>query len=444
MMKKTIFKIYTICNRENTLKKIKPQIIILLIIIATIVTLPVSAQLNNSNRQGIIAIVNKDIISQFDFIDRIKLVIFTSRLPNNQKTIKRISGQILRGLINEKLKIQQAKKLGIKISRDELRIAINEIEKMNGLTEGQMRILMRKKGINFRSFALQVEAETRWRKAVVKQVLSKNRISEDSVDDAIAKIKLNKGKPEYKVAEIFISFEPNKSMQKINQNAIRLHSQIQKGAKFSELARAFSQKTSAAKGGNLGWIRGNQIDQELLQIIVTMKKNTISKPIKGEDGFYILRLLDKRISSGLPTKKINVTLEQLFLPLPLGASTQVIADIKSRAKDITSDTKNCDDLNRKIVKFGSKQSGRIKVSDISQLPINIRTIVQKINIAEPSIPIRTSTGVLVLMVCTRSGGGLLPNFRNSIRNRLLQERAVIMDRRMLRNIRRSAFVDIRQ
>ena len=85
MMKKTVFKIYTICNRENTYKKIKPQIIILLIIIATIVTLPVSAQLYNSNRQGIIAIVNKDIISQFDFIDRIKLVIFTSRLPNNQK-----------------------------------------------------------------------------------------------------------------------------------------------------------------------------------------------------------------------------------------------------------------------------------------------------------------------------------------------------------------------
>ena len=55
----------------------------------------------------------------------------------------------------------------------------------------------------------------------------------------------------------------------------------------------------------------------------------------------------------------------------MGASTQVIADIKSRAKDITSETKNCEDLNKKIAKFGSKQSGRIKVSDISQLPINI-------------------------------------------------------------------------
>lgn len=443
-MKKIVFKIYTICNRENTFKKIKPQIIILLIIIATIVTNTVSAQLNNSNRQGIIAIVNKDIISKFDFIDRIKLVIFTSRLPNNQKTIKRISAQILNGLINEKLKIQQTKKLGIQISKDELRRAINEIEKMNGLPKGQMRILMREKGINFRSFAIQVEAETSWRKAVVKQVLSKNRISEDAIDDAIAKIELNKGKPEYKIAEIFISFEPNKSMQRIKQNAIRLRSQIQKGAKFSELARAFSQKTSATKGGNLGWVRGNQIDQELLQIIVRMEKNTISEPIKGKDGFYILRLLDKRISSGLPTKKINVSLEQLFLPLPLGASTQVITDIKSRAKDITSDTKNCADLNKKIIKFGSKQSGRIKVSDISQLPVGIRTIVQKINIAEPSKPIRTSTGILVLMVCSRSGGELLPNFRSSIKNRLLQERAVIMDRRMLRNIRRSAFVDIRQ
>ncbi len=403
-----------------------------------------SAQTSNTKRQGIVAVVNNEIISKYDFINRVKLVIFLSKLPNDKKTIKRISSQILHGLINDKLKLQEARKLGINVKQTELKAAITEIEKMNGLAEGRMRVLMKKKGINFSSFQLQVEAQTAWSKAVVKQVLSANRISDEAVDEAIATIELNKGKPEYKVAEIFIPFEAGKSTEKARQIAMRLYSQIQQGANFSALARAFSQSASAGKGGNLGWIRNEQIEQNLSNIMTKMRKNSTSEPMKGESGYYVLNLIDKRKSLGVSTEKIKITLEQLFLPLRINSSENETKVITEQAEDISSSIKTCSALNQKGKELGSRQSGTLEVNDITQLPTNIRTIVQKNDLFKASKPIRTGSGILIIMVCKRSGGGTLKNIRAKIKSMLLQKRAVLTDRSMLRNIRRTAFLDIRQ
>ncbi len=439
-----IKKLFITCNERQISPRIKLLLTTILFLAMITPLISLSAQTSNTKRQGIVAVVNNEIISKYDFINRVKLVIFLSKLPNDKKTIKRISSQILHGLINDKLKLQEARKLGINVKQTELKAAITEIEKMNGLAEGRMRVLMKKKGINFSSFQLQVEAQTAWSKAVVKQVLSANRISDEAVDEAIATIELNKGKPEYNVAEIFIPFEAGKSTEKARQIAMRLYSQIQQGANFSALARAFSQSASAGKGGNLGWIRNEQIEQNLSNIMTKMRKNSTSEPMKGESGYYVLKLIDKRKSLGVSTEKIKITLEQLFLPLRINSSENETKVITEQAEDISSSIKTCSALNQKGKELGSRQSGTLEVNDITQLPTNIRTIVQKNDLFKASKPIRTGSGILIIMVCKRSGGGTLKNIRAKIKSMLLQKRAVLTDRSMLRNIRRTAFLDIRQ
>ena len=439
-----IEKLFSTCNERQISPRIKLLLTTILFLAMITPLISLSAQTSNTKRQGIVAVVNNEIISKYDFINRVKLVIFLSRLPNDEKTIKRISSQILHGLINDKLKLQEARKLGINVKQTELKAAITEIEKMNGLAEGRMRVLMKKKGINFSSFQLQVEAQTAWSKAVVKQVLSANRISDEAVDKAITTIELNKGKPEYKVAEIFIPFEAGKSTEKARQIAMRLYSQIQQGANFSALARAFSQSASAAKGGNLGWILNEQIEQNLSNIMTKMRKNSTSEPMMGESGYYVLKLIDKRKSLGVSTEKIKITLEQLFLPLRINSSENEAKVVTEQAEDISSSIKTCLALNQKGKELGSQQSGTLEINDITQLPTNIRTIVQKNDLFKASKPIRTGSGILIIMVCKRSGGGTLKNIRAKIKSMLLQKRAVLTDRSMLRNIRRAAFLDIRQ
>ncbi len=402
------------------------------------------ANAQSSSKQGIVAVVNDDIISQFDLNSRIKFVIFSSQLPNERKIIQRISAQVLRGLINDKLKLQEAKRLRVKVSHAELLKEIEKIEKKNGLPAGKMRGFLAQKGVDFRTFELQIEAETAWRKAVIRQVRSTNKISEDAIDETIAEIESNKGKPEYFVAEIFLPFDPSKSVEETHQNALRLHSQILAGANFGALARSFSQSASSAKSGNLGWIRSDQVDENLSKIIINMTKESVTKPVKGADGYYILRLLSKRISSGLPTVNSKITLQQVFLPLRQNPSPGEINAQAKLAKQISTAAGSCSALAKRGTELGSKQSGRLEVEDVSRLPANIRNIVQNIPLSKASDPIRTGAGFLILMVCQRSGGGITKDVRNRVRNMLLERRASLTARRMLRNIRRSAFVDLRR
>ena len=103
------YKINTFYSSYHNLKdgqKMRTLFLTLLFIYTITPLVSLSAQLYNTTQQGIVAVVNNDIISRFDFINRTKLIIFSSRLPNDKQTIKRISPQILQGLINDQLKLQ--------------------------------------------------------------------------------------------------------------------------------------------------------------------------------------------------------------------------------------------------------------------------------------------------------------------------------------------------
>ena len=405
--------------------------------------LSVKAQTTNSVAQGIAAVVNDDIISQLDLDNRIQFIIFSARLQNNKNTVKKITGQVLRGLINDKLKIQEAKRLGVSVTQAELESSIRIIEKKNGLLPGKMETYLAKQKVNFGTFELQVNAEVAWKKAVIKQTRSTIKIGNDAIDEAIFEIEKNKGKLEYFVAEIFIPFDPNKSTDETYQAIARLYSQAEQGAKFSALARSFSQSASAANGGNLGWIRIDQVDTNLANIITLMEKGSTTKPVRGAEGYYILRLLDKRRSLGLPIETMKVSIQQVFVPLGQNKSTGGVNAKRNLAKQISSSINTCSGLAQKGVELGSKKSGRLEVADTSKLPKQIQSVVTNIPLSKASEPIQISTGFLVMMVCKRSGGGIIANVRNRMRNILLQKRASLMSRRMLRNVKRAAFLDIR-
>ena len=416
-------------------------LILMALLLSAHLGLATSVQAQSTQR--IVAIVNNEIITQFDLDVRIKFIIFSSRLPKTKEMARRISRQVLSSLINDYLKLQAAKKMRIKTTQNEINRAIQIIEKNNRMQPGEMRKLLTQENVDWRTFELQIEAELAWRGAVVRQIRSSIKIGDDAVDEAIATIEANKGKPEYFVAEIFIPFDPTKSIEVSRQTALGLRSQIQNGANFSALARSFSKSASAAKGGNLGWIRSDQVDQNLSKIIVNMPKGSTTNPVQGADGFYILRLLNKRIASGVAAANVKVSLQQVFLPLRKTASQGEISAQEKLAGKISVSSNSCSALEKKGAELGSKQSGHLDVQDTSRLPVNIRNVVQNIPLSKASSPIRTAAGYLVLMVCERSGGAITEQVRSRIRNMLMNRRAALVSRRMLRDIKRSAVLDIR-
>jgi len=174
-----------------------------------------------------------------------------------------------------------------------------------------------------------------------------------------------------------------------------------------------------------------------------MPKGSTTSPVQGTDGFYILRLLNKRIASGVAAANVKVSLQQVFLPLRKNASLSEISAQEKLAVKLSVSSNSCSALEKKGAEFGSKQSGLLDIQDTSRLPVNIRNVVQNIPLSKASSPIRTAAGYLVLMVCERSGGAITEQVRSRIKNMLMERRAALVSRRMLRDIRRSAVLDIR-
>ena len=421
--------------------------IILFIGIITIGLLVISeakSQGSLKSRQGIVAIVNSEIISRFDLISRINFILFLSKLSNNEKLIKRIRPQVIAGLINDKLKPQAARELKVTVSESELTAAINEVEKNNRMPKGQMIKFLQKNGINYQTFKLQMEAQVAWRKVVLNKVRSTVKISRDSINETIDEIRSNKGKPEFLISEIFLPFSNKEPNKLVYQNAMKLFLEAKKGGNFAALARSFSQSASAANGGNTGWIRAGQVDKNIAEIIAKLKPNGVSNPVKGEDGYYIIKLRKKRRSEGLTDSKVNLTIEQIFFPTHSASNNLTIEKIKKKAEQITSSLKTCSSMSEKGQELDAKNSGRLKVDDISKLPRSIQNIVVDIPLNKASDPIVVSSGVIVLMVCSRSGGQITTQTRNKIRGMLLMKRAELLERNMLRNIKRAAFLEIRR
>ncbi len=407
------------------------------------VLLPVQSAWSQGS-QGIAAVVNDDVISHFDLNSRIRFVIFSSGLPNNQASYQRLKRQALTGLINERLKLQEAKQRKITVSRQRIATAIESVEKRNKLPKGGLIRQLRQNKIDIFSYERQLESELAWNQIIRTEASKSGLIDPESIDQQISLIRANKGKPEYLVAEIYIPFDAAETATGVKKLAERIKRQIRQGARFANLARSFSQSASAARGGSLGWVRQDQLDPALADVVGKLNRGELSEPAKGADGYYLLQLQNKRIARGLPKGDAVVSLQQIFLPLEPDAQSSAVQSKLNLARSATATAQNCQDMENFGKETGLRGSGRISNVKLSSIAPNLRQLAQELEINQASAPIRTAGGFVVIMVCSRKSGMNEKSIRQSIAMSLSEQRAELVSRRLLRDLRQSAFVDIRK
>src|SRR5579862_1020565 len=86
----------------------------------------------------IAAIVNDDVVSLDDLSNRMRLVMRSSGIEDTPENRQRISGQVLRSLIDEKLEMQEVKRLNVSVSKDEVDQAFHRIEQNNNMPKGAL------------------------------------------------------------------------------------------------------------------------------------------------------------------------------------------------------------------------------------------------------------------------------------------------------------------
>jgi len=403
-----------------------------------------STELAHAQRvQRIAATVNEDIVSEYDLRERMRVVILSSGLRATQQLEKRLSQQVLRSLIDERLQMQEAKKRNIKVSQRDMQNRISMIEKQNQIPPGSLDKFLKKIGIPREALMTQIRAQITWQKFVGRILLPRVTVGEDEIDETLERLKERKGQVEYHVSEILLAVDQPEQEGEVRRTAQRLLEELRKGAKFAAIAGQFSQAASASVGGDLGWIQESTMNVELRQIVSRMKEGETVGPVRTLAGMQIFRLTEKRrILSGSSDDTV-VDLQQILLPLRKEMANDDIkaqVDLAQTLSDTISDCADHRRAAREVKSVGQAELGKVRLGNLSKI---VRAAVEELPVGKASPPVRSEGGVAIFMVCNRqvSAGGL-PS-RRQITDRLREERVSVLARRYLRDLRAAAIVDLR-
>lgn len=394
----------------------------------------------------IAAVVNDQVISVYDLVSRIRIVLLSSNLPDTPENRQHLRNQVLHQLIDEKLELQEAKKKGVGASDSETEAAIQMIEKQNNMKPGGLNEFLKSQNIDRGSLVDQITASIEWGKLVRRQAAESTEISDEEIDEAMRREKEHANEPEARVAEIFLAVDTPTQEAEVRATAGRLIDEMRKGARFSAIAQQFSQSATAAVGGDLGWIRPDQLSPELAKSVAGMRAGELSPPIRTGAGFYILLVLDRRTgTSGGGQGDTVYDIVQVVVPLPLSASNAQRQSAAITIEGIKNASKGCPDFLRLGKEKGSQltSEGHLRSSQISP---QMRELIEKLQVGQTSQPILQKNGVGMLMLCSKQAGGAAgPTAvtRESVMETLAKQRYDTVARRYLTDLRRAAYVDIR-
>lgn len=401
---------------------------------------------SDSSDQGverIAAVVNDDVVSVYDIESRIKLVLAASGMPDTPDVRAHLRPQVMHALIDERLELEEAKRLNVVATDKEIDAAINRIAAANHLQPDVLLAQLKQSGVNTDSFREQIKAGISWQKVVERRLRPSLQVGEDEIDDVINRIKAEKGTTEYQLAEIFLAVDSPDQDAEVKNRMVEMLQQMHQGTSFAAMAQQFSQSASAAQGGDIGWVERGQLDPEVQKALEDMEPNHATPPIRTPTGYYVYLLRDKRVLAGSDPEDATVTLAQLVLPLDPGASADDIKSQKDLAETVRDDVKGCDDFKKAAgelhVDYAEPTPG-LKIHDLNP---TIRPAVLNLKVGQVSEPLKTDSGITLLMVCARQDPKVDMPSREDIADQLTRQRLDMIARRYLSDLRRQAFIDVR-
>lgn len=400
---------------------------------------PVAAQ---DRLLRIAAVVNDQIISMYDLSSRIRLIMTSAGLQDTPETRQRLVPVVLRSLIDETLELQEAKRLNVTVSTDDIQQAIARIAQQNNMSESQLREFFMRSNIPLAAIVGQARAAIAWSKVIAQKIRPTIEIGDDQVEDYLHRLKTNQGKPQFHLQEIFLAVDSPQQEDEVRRTAERLAEQIGNGANFTVLARQFSQSATAAVGGDLGWVEEGALDPELEKVAERLDVGQLSKPVRTVSGYHLLLLRDRRQSGASEAENAELKLEHFFLPGPPNATPEDIAALRSVAQSVSDSSESCADfanLRKSLPDAKTVLPEQVKAADLSPV---LRAAALKLPVGKASEPITLNNGVFVMMICESQGGNGLPG-AEEVRNRLIREKLDLLTRRYLRDLRQAAFVDVR-
>lgn len=249
---------------------------------------------------GIVAIVNEEVITE-------------SELNGSQifphKTIS--------FLIEKKIELQTANKLGIGVTPLEISSAMEDIKRENSFSSDKdFETALLKEGVSLEDYKRDMKEQLIILKLINREIKSRISVTDPEAEEYYS---LNKSlfyRPEeIRIGYIHIPVRTTESTEVINQAKEKIYNiltSFKREASFSKIKRDYSGQSDVLISEDLGFIKKGELMQELYEVAFALKKGEISDVISINTGFYILKMLEKKETDYISFTEVKDKVKELL------------------------------------------------------------------------------------------------------------------------------------
>ena len=403
---------------------------------------------------GVAAIVNDTVISDFDLRQRVALFVATSGVQPDAKQMKEIRKQVLKQLETERIQLLEAQKHNITVSSGEVDKAIANIISDNNLNMDRLKALLKRAGVYMTTLRGQIAAQIAWSKTVQGRYGSEISVTPSQIDAEMKRLAESADKPRFRVSELFLPVDNPEQADKVKKDMDELETQLRMGAPFAAVARQFSQNPTAAQGGDLGWVSPGQLPPELDKVLLTMNTGQVSPPIRAAGGYYILAVRAREEPEGTKLPKQTkpkyppgvLPLARVLLPIGPTPPKELMTRAMQAAEVIRSNIQNCTMLPKLVSQMKGAVYMNLGTMNLGNLSQQMQNALKKTTPGETTQPFHSPAGVELIVRCDEAPPKVttfkMPT-RQQVEQKLAEEQMTVLARRYMRDLRRDADIETR-
>ncbi|MFB0613145.1 peptidylprolyl isomerase [Aurantiacibacter poecillastricola] len=388
--------------------------------------------------------VNGNIITGTDVDHRVALILSAQEGQIPEEEIQRLRLQVLRNLIDETLQVQEAAAQEMPVTAEEVDASYERFaQEARGMTVEEMDAYLTSIGSSPRSIKRQIQGELAWDRLLRRNITPFVNVSEGEVNELFERLQASRGTTEYRLGEIFLSATPV-NREQVLANANQIVEQLRQGGSFVTYARQYSQASSAIVGGDLGWIRLEQLQQPTLEAAAQqMAPGQLVGPLEIPGGYSILLMIDQRQIGMADPRDAVLSLKQISIDFP-GDISQAEAEQRGESFLEAVDSLNgCGDANLRAAAIGAATVDNELTA--RQLPEALQSALLQLNVGQSSPPfgeLVPGGNLRVLMLCGRDDPQETQGpSTDQIMAQLEDERVNRRAQSYLRDLRRDAVIE---
>ncbi|MEL0025259.1 MAG: peptidylprolyl isomerase, partial [Alphaproteobacteria bacterium] len=364
---------------------------------------------------SIVATVNEHPITNYDVEQRAKFLEFATNIRINDENRDRVYEDALQLLIDDKLRLEEAKGMIPDVESTVLPEARNFMNQNFGAGNRSGAIILREAGIDPMTVQQKYTSDLAWSSYISGRFQERFSNIEIMIDEELARIRLSAAKPQIQLAEIVLAPGQSRDLTQTRALAAEIAAAVRKGASFAEIARQYSASGSASRGGNIGWVMVEKLPKAFRDELTGMKSGEVTDPILLDGAFYLLRHTGERKNGLVDSSQSRVWLARAILPVSADATDADRLEAAARVSRDTSDIADCDAMEALNSEYGSGAFARLDDMLVADMAPQMQQLIVSLDSGKPSGPLAFAEGVASMMICRIMEPELLLPDREEIR-----------------------------